>query len=345
MRAAMMLAVLFVGSCGGAGKVVESVSDVGADQQSRDGAEADRGLLDLSPGDAADTAGQEGRMPDGMAGDGFPSGDSTFLCEEGSGCFLDPCGQNSGCQSGWCVEHMGDKVCTVACQEECPPGWSCQQVAGAVPDVVFICVSDHANLCRPCRDGKDCEGSVGTGDVCVDYGVEGAFCGGKCTGGKACPWGFSCKQALTVDGIAVQQCVADLGVCPCTQASVELALWTECTITNEWGSCGGKRVCTPEGLAPCDASVPVPDECNGLDDDCDGDTDEDTCDDANPCTEDSCLGPDGCLNVAKEGECIDGNPCTVADHCVVGVCSGSPVKCDDSNPCTDDGCDEAGGCV
>ncbi|MBM4355321.1 MAG: hypothetical protein FJ109_16305, partial [Deltaproteobacteria bacterium] len=42
---------------------------------------------------------------------------------------------------------------------------------------------------------------------------------------------------------------------------------------------------------------------------------------------------------------IDGNPCTVADHCVVGVCSGSPVKCDDSNPCTDDGCDEAGGCV
>jgi len=43
-------------------------------------------------------------------------------CEEGEGCFLAPCKENKDCISGWCVEHLGESVCSIACQEECPAG-------------------------------------------------------------------------------------------------------------------------------------------------------------------------------------------------------------------------------
>ena len=33
-------------------------------------------------------------------------------CAPGSGCFLDPCADNSDCLYGWCVEHMGNQVCS-----------------------------------------------------------------------------------------------------------------------------------------------------------------------------------------------------------------------------------------
>ena len=59
------------------------------------------------------------------------------LCEAGEGCFLDPCNDNEECLSGWCVEHMGEAVCTQGCVDECPPGWECRQIAGGV-DIAYI---------------------------------------------------------------------------------------------------------------------------------------------------------------------------------------------------------------
>ena len=266
-------------------------------------------------------------------------------CLPGEGCFLDNCDSNDECISGWCVEHLGEGVCSVACQDECPPGWECQQVAGTVPDVVYICVSTHANLCRPCATGADCKSIGGADDVCVDYDQAGSFCGGTCTNDEDCPWGFSCLTTVTVDGIGTLQCVADAGECPCTSKSVALSLWTPCEAENEFGLCLGKRVCAQAGLTACDAFTPAEEECNGLDDDCDGDVDEETCDDGNECTDDACLGTDGCQHVPlSEGECKDGDVCTVGDHCEEGGCIGSLVSCDDSSPCTDDSCDGLGGC-
>jgi hypothetical protein len=274
-------------------------------------------------------------------------------CDPGEGCFLDECSENSECQSGWCVEHMGQKVCTESCQEECPEGWTCSQVGASDPDVVFICVPNYPNLCRPCAAAADCEGTAGTEDACVAYGDQGAFCGGKCGENGACPWGFECQTVTTVDGIELEQCVADTGLCPCTDTAVELGLFTYCEVGNDFGTCQGKRVCVEEGLTDCDALQPAEETCNGLDDNCNGDVDEGDvveglgiCDDGNECTEDQCLGADGCESAPlSEGECKDGDPCTVADHCEEGACVGNPVLCDDDNPCTDDGCDGAGGCV
>ncbi|MFH1532223.1 MAG: hypothetical protein ABIK09_15970 [Pseudomonadota bacterium] len=266
-------------------------------------------------------------------------------CAPGDGCFLDPCEDHGTCLSGWCVGHMGEGVCTRQCESECPPGWSCQQIPGTAPDTVFICVSDHANLCLPCATGADCKGTAGEDAPCVDYGQEGSFCGGLCQVDGDCPWGFSCVDVQTVDGVPVQQCVADAGVCPCTGKSVSLGLFTPCEAVGDAGICTGKRICTDDGLSDCDALIPALEECNSLDDDCDGATDEGTCDDANPCTDDLCLGEEGCNHVPVEaGECLDGDPCTVADHCEEGVCVGDSVECDDGNPCTEDSCTTTGGC-
>ncbi|MBM4356068.1 MAG: hypothetical protein FJ109_20140, partial [Deltaproteobacteria bacterium] len=282
-------------------------------------------------------------------------------CKPGDGCFGNPCSSNEECLEGWCVTHMGEGVCTRHCQDECPPGWECRQVGSGGPDLVSVCISQFTHLCRPCSTGADCKSLVTVEDVCVDYGPQGSFCGGACDPsaipgeGKVCPWGFTCKEAQTVDGITLHQCVADAGVCPCTATSVELGLWTPCQTASEWGTCKGKRVCGPDGLSECSASIPAIETCNGVDDDCDAATDEpaqqggnyiNLCDDGNECTQDSCEGAAGCQQVPLDvGECKDDDVCTVGDHCVAGQCVGTPALCDDKNPCTDDACDGLGGCT
>jgi hypothetical protein len=276
-------------------------------------------------------------------------------CNPGEGCFMDGCDNNEECQSGWCVQHLGEGVCSLNCQEECPAGWTCGQVAGTEPDIVYICVSDYANLCRPCAVNTDCTSTGGAEDACLVYGSQGSFCGGPCGDQDSCPWGFSCKEVTTVDGSTLQQCVNDMGECPCTDNSVVLGLTTPCLMANDMGSCEGKRICSEDGLLPCDAPTPAEENCNGTDDDCDGEIDEpalvegnyvNLCDDGNDCTTDKCLGEDGCVNeVLDSGACEDQDPCTVADHCSAGVCVGMAVDCDDKNPCTDDACTAEGGCL
>jgi hypothetical protein len=115
--------------------------------------------------------------------------------------------------------------------------------------------------------------------------------------------------------------------------------------------------------------------CDGFDNDCDGDVDENTnalCDDGNPCngsetcggatgcqagsapscgdgnacTVDSCTDGVGCAHVTIPGcvpcdtasDCSDGNACT-AESCNAGVCSSAPIlgctPCDDVSDCND----------
>jgi photosystem II stability/assembly factor-like uncharacterized protein len=71
------------------------------------------------------------------------------------------------------------------------------------------------------------------------------------------------------------------------------------------------------------------------------------CDDANPCTTDTCNGAGQCVHTAVSdgASCDDGKLCTVGNTCVAGAC-GMPRLCDDGNACTADACDPAtGACV
>jgi hypothetical protein len=264
-------------------------------------------------------------------------------CLPGEGCFGEPCDEGADCLSGFCVDHLGNKVCSQSCVEECPGGWSCEPTQMGGSDLVYVCLSRAGMLCRPCVDNGDCVGVDGQEYLCLDYGPAGRFCGAPCESSADCPGGYLCQEAG--DGGALQ-CLHGEGECPCSDTAIDLALQTVCSADNEHGSCQGKRVCKDSGLTECDAAAPSIEECDGKDNDCDGETDEGTCDDGNPCTEDLCQGADGCANTPLEsGSCDDGDLCTVTDHCVAGACVGTAIQCDDGNPCTDDSCDGTQGCL
>jgi hypothetical protein len=297
----------------------------------------------------APEASEELRFPE------IPSDFSLPECEPGTGCFGEECAENGECQSGFCVEHLGEGTCTIACQEECPAGWTCQEVTGGGPDVLFLCVSRFGSLCRPCATSEGCQSAGGINGTCLAYGTQGSFCGAPCGLADECPPGFACKEALSAEGVELLACTALSGSCPCSKKSVAQALSTPCSSGNEFGTCVGTRVCLADGLSECDAEIPAAETCDGLDNDCDDDVDEPTpiegklpslCDDGNDCTEDVCAGADGCFHSDQTtGECKDGNACTAGDHCEAGQCVGLPIVCDDGDPCTDDSCNGLGGCL
>jgi len=71
-----------------------------------------------------------------------------------------------------------------------------------------------------------------------------------------------------------------------------------------------------------------------------------SCDDANPCTDDSCDKANGCSNAPNKVACDDGKKCTTDDACADGSCKGGKkLPCDDKNPCTDNLCAEPNGCA
>jgi hypothetical protein len=103
----------------------------------------------------------------------------------------------------------------------------------------------------------------------------------------------------------------------------------------------------------CTPASPPDEVCNGVDDDCDGLTDEgaDLCDDDNVCTlNDACTAAKdtaACTFTPTAGPCDDGDICTGGETCVTGTCEGGFISaCDDQNDCTLDNCDSSGaGCV
>ena len=354
--AAAVLALTVATACGdeettttgGTGSTTDTGADVG--QVEQDTTEEDTAGTDGTDATVLDIGSDSGSTDsdaDASTPDTADVGsDVSNPCPGGAGC---ACNDKNDCtESGVCILTQKGKVCAALCkttkcgaEEVCTPYGS--------PDVVDVCIPKWGSLCNPCNANQDCL-SLDPGAKCIDGGDNGAFCGSGCVDDASCPGGYECKDSKDVTGATSKQCVVKgAAACTCNKYAVDNKLSTTCfKVAGGGGSkCKGARTCTAEGLSGCVAADPAPEECNGKDDDCNGQIDEGSCDDKNACTENICKGAGGCENPAKNGTCdADGSVCTKNDTCVAGKCVAGPVEvCDDKNDCTKDACDLAVGCT
>jgi len=109
-----------------------------------------------------------------------------------------------------------------------------------------------------------------------------------------------------------------------------------CQLEGEAGVCGdGVQQCRDGKLTCVPTQTPSPEKCNGLDDDCSGETDEgDLCDAGEVCVHGRC-----------EPKCGTGEfRCASGDVCVKGVCiqeSCANKECPDGSVCRDGTCEAA----
>jgi hypothetical protein len=242
------------------------------------------------------------------------------------GQFYAPCLTGADCYSGYCVQTLDGKRCTVVCDEECPEGFQCQ--AGMEgPDPIFLCMPINLEICRPCKANADClaEG-FNQYLLCVPYGPEGAFCSPN-HGWFACPEGYEAKATVDTSGAQVEACILTAGECACHQWQIDQLAATNCHVENDWGKCIGERVCTAAGLSDCSAETPAAELCNAHDDDCDGDVDEEI--DGGDCL---VLSPFGACPGTET--CVGGTAVCLGPEAELESCNGLDDDCDGL---TDDG--------
>ena len=228
---------------------------------------------------------------DGSVDEDFKNGDGDYAV-------FGHCGQcNLSCAGGfpnataWCNDEGSSPECQV---QGCDEGYF------KFDD--YQCIPDSSALCQPCETAADCQ--VG-GAACVTL-VDGAFCFKPCDDDLDCPNGYGCTDA----GGGEMQCLPVTNACTCTGSELDLtrscgATWpAEPAPGEEVTSCLGTQFCTVDGWGDC--ALPM-EACDGLDNDCDGDTDEDFIVDGQYVTDEDC------------GQC--GNDCTAqAPVNAVGYC-------------------------
>jgi len=333
-------------------------------------------------------------------------------CDDG-----DLCTENDQCSGGECagtpVDCDDDNVCTDdACN---PANGNCEHSNNTdFCDDGNACTADDqcsggdcAGTAITCDDGNPCtDDSCDTQSGCV-FTPNTVSCddGNACTADDRCADGECSGYAIVCDDDNVctdDSCDTETG-CIFTPNTNNCDDGDTCTMNDicSGGSCGGEPLdADDDGHVPeacggddCDDSNatvnpgifegPFGEELcsDGLDNDCDGLTDEDDngcaqcqsdsdcsdgnecngqetcsdglcragqpidCDDGNVCTDDSCQPGQGCVNTPNDLPCDDGSVCTTGDVCEGGECRGTPVDCDDGNACTQDECDAQDGCV
>jgi hypothetical protein len=237
-----------------------------------------------------------------------------------------PCSADNDCLEGFCIQTLDGKMCTETCMEECPLGWDCVPHTPSQPDEIYVCAPPFVSLCRPCEVNVDCKlGGLDAGEVCVIYGAAGNYCGSSCDStaddGSECPEGYHCVESEDISGATAEYCVVSEGDCQCVQAFVDEGAATTCYAANDWGICAGLRECTAAGLTDCSAAIPAEEFCNGQDDNCDDQVDEET-------------GGEYCLVINEHGSCPGLEVCSAGNLICEGVeasveiCDGADNDCD-----------------
>jgi hypothetical protein len=244
---------------------------------------------------------------------------NNISCSDGNSCTT-----GDACSGGTCVS--GTNQCACQADGDCPATttpcagqFMCDK--SALP---YKCVTNVATKVV-CDTSKNtacsttaCDNATGT---CKTSNINES---GGCSDGSACTVGDKCTSGLCISG-ATADC-NDLN--GCTNDSCDPA--SGCKHANNTASCDDGSACTIGDICGGGACVP-------------GTTI--ICDDAKPCTADSCDSTTGCKHVNTTGTCSDGSACTSGDLCSGGACvPGSVIDCNDGNLCTTDACDTLTGC-
>ena len=105
----------------------------------------------------------------------------------------------------------------------------------------------------------------------------------ECVGpGSFCPKGYTCEAGAEVGGEGALWVCAPEGTSGCCAENTAEAI-EACVTANEFGECAGFRRCQGKsGWSTCDSKIPNEETCDKIDNDCDGETDESTAQDALP---------------------------------------------------------------
>ncbi len=263
---------------------------------------------------------------------------------EGADCF------GRSCKAGECVlDPALDQACGAG---EYPD--SCKEECQACTNLTCHWIPDPANPGAPKKKVRYCQPAAGVGAACDD--------GNACTAGDACvlagvgdgPLGKESMGQCEGAGTTKEDCLAqmELPALPCLKAGVSCTEESGCAIdqqaANQW-CYPPEGVCYNKDNTYC-THIDVGDGKWNSETGCHLDmAGAGSCDDANPCTEDSCVPGGGCEHAPVSGlACFDPGVCLGLcqnGQCVevaVEVCNGQDDDCDGQ---VDDGVKNAcGGC-
>ena len=269
LRLPLLLASLALASaCSSEEPATEAGTDTGTECNLFTGA----GCEDTSADTSEDTGAADATEDTDGSGDPHGSGDEDTTLTGAA--FGEPCEVDSQCASGLCLVMPDRSICTQPCPPDCPEGFACAPA--------MIPTSPSTDTCAPADFCEDGDGDTfGRGPACAGTDCDDDSARLNTVSAELCDNRDNDCDGQSDEQVATNGDSCDTGLLGVCQSGALTCV-------------RGNNNCTPSQTAGTES-------CNGLDDDCDGETDENA--DSEVLTAECYSGP---LGTAGIGICQNG---------------------------------------